>query len=34
MILASAVQLGCEIVWSEDLNPDQVYEQTKVQSPF
>ncbi len=34
MILASAVQLGCEIVWSEDLNPGQGYEETTVQSPF
>ncbi len=34
MILASAVQLGCEVLWSEDLNPGQVYEQTRVSSPF
>jgi predicted nucleic acid-binding protein len=34
MILASALQLGCQVLWSEDLNPDQVYDQVKVRSPF
>ena len=34
MILASAVQLGCQVLWSEDLNPRQVYDQAKVQGPF
>ena len=34
MILASALQLGCQILWSEDLNPGQVYDQVEVQSPF
>jgi predicted nucleic acid-binding protein len=34
MIVASAVELGCQILWSEDLNPGQVYDQIKVQSPF
>lgn len=34
MILASAAQLGCQTLWSEDLNPGQVYGQVKVQSPF
>ena len=34
MILASAVQLGCQILWSEDLNPGQVYDQVEVKSPF
>ncbi len=34
MILQSAVQLGCEVVWSEDLNPDQVYEGVRVVNPF
>jgi predicted nucleic acid-binding protein len=34
MILASALQLGCQVVWSEDLNPGQVYDQMEVQSPF
>ena len=34
MILASALQLGCHVLWSEDLNPAQVYDQVEVQSPF
>ena len=34
MILASALQLGCQVLWSEDLNPGQVYDQFEVQSPF
>ena len=34
MILVSAIQLGCGILWSEDLNPGQVYDQVEVQSPF
>ena len=34
MILASALQLGCQVLWSEDLNPGQVYDRVKVQSPF
>jgi predicted nucleic acid-binding protein len=34
MVIASAVQLGCRILWSEDLNPGQVYDQIEVQSPF
>lgn len=34
MIVASAVQLGCRILWSEDLNPGQVYDQVEVRSPF
>ena len=34
MVVASAVQLGCQVLWSEDLNPGQVYDQMKVQSPF
>jgi predicted nucleic acid-binding protein len=34
MILTSAIQLGCQILWSEDLNPGQVYERLTVQSPF
>jgi predicted nucleic acid-binding protein len=29
MILASARQLGCQVIWSEDLNPDQVYDQAE-----
>ena len=34
MILASALQLGSQVLWSEDLNPGQVFDQVKVQSPF
>ena len=34
MAIASAVQLGCRILWSEDLNPGQVYDQIEVRSPF
>jgi predicted nucleic acid-binding protein len=34
MILVSALQLGCDVLWSEDLNPGHVYDQVEVQSPF
>ncbi|MGD8624827.1 MAG: PIN domain-containing protein [Anaerolineae bacterium] len=34
MIVASALQLGCQVLWSADLNPGQVYDQVEVQSPF
>ena len=34
MIIASALQLGCQTIWSEDLNPGQDYDQVKVLSPF
>lgn len=34
MIIASAIHLGCETLWSEDLNPGQVYNKVRVQSPF
>lgn len=34
MIVASAHQLGCPVLWSEDLNPGQVYGQVEVKSPF
>jgi predicted nucleic acid-binding protein len=34
MILVSALRLGCQVLWSEDLNPGQVYDQVEVQSPF
>lgn len=34
MIITSAVQLGCQILWSEDLNPGQAYDQVTVASPF
>jgi predicted nucleic acid-binding protein len=28
------LQLGCQVLWSEDLNPAQVYEQISVVNPF
>lgn len=34
MMLASAVALDCKIVWSEDLNPGQQYDQVVVTNPF
>ena len=34
MIVASAAQLGCQTLWTEDLNPGQVYERVTVLSPF
>jgi len=34
MILASALALGCETVWSEALNPGQRYETVTVKDPF
>jgi predicted nucleic acid-binding protein len=34
MVIASGIALGCQILWSEDLNPGQVYDQVQVQSPF
>jgi predicted nucleic acid-binding protein len=34
MILASALQLDCKMLWSEDLNPGQTYDQVEVRSPF
>ncbi len=34
MIVWSAARLGCAILWSEDLNPGQMYEGVRVQNPF
>ena len=34
MILQSALQLECSLIWSEDLNPGQVYESMKLVNPF
>ncbi len=34
MILQSAGQLGCAIVWSEDLNPGQIYAGVRMANPF
>ncbi len=34
MILQSALQLGCTLVWSEDLNSGQTYAGVQVANPF
>ena len=34
MILWSAAQLGCSVIWSEDLNPGQSYADVQVVNPF
>jgi predicted nucleic acid-binding protein len=34
MIVTSALQLDCRILWSEDLNSGQYYEQLQVVNPF
>ncbi len=34
MIVTSAIRLGCETIWSEDLNPGQVYDGVTVLIPF
>ncbi len=34
MIINSAIRLGCCLIWSEDLNPGQDYDQVKVVNPF
>lgn len=34
LIVVGAVRLGCAILWSEDLNPGQVYEGVTVRNPF
>ena len=34
MILCSAAYLGCDTLWSEDLNDGQVYEGVRVINPF
>jgi predicted nucleic acid-binding protein len=34
MILWGAAQLGCAVVWSVDLNPDQTYHGVRVVNPF
>jgi predicted nucleic acid-binding protein len=34
MIVCSAASLGCEILYSEDLNSGQQYEGVRVQDPF
>jgi predicted nucleic acid-binding protein len=34
MIVTSAIRLGCQTIWSEDLNPGQVYDTVTVMSPL
>ncbi|MCI0553368.1 MAG: PIN domain nuclease, partial [Anaerolineae bacterium] len=34
MVLRSAFELGCAIVWSEDLNPGQHFEALEVRNPL
>lgn len=34
MIVWSAAQLKCDIIWSEDLNPGQIYEGVELLNPF
>jgi predicted nucleic acid-binding protein len=34
MVIWSAAQLDCTILWSEDLNPGQVYDSVRVMNPF
>ena len=34
MVIWSAAQLDCAILWSEDLNPGQVCDSVRVRSPF
>lgn len=34
MVIRSAETLGCEVIWSEDLNPGQVYLNVKVINPL
>jgi predicted nucleic acid-binding protein len=34
MVICSAKQLGCEIAWTQDLNPGQEYEGVTAVKPF
>lgn len=34
MIVRSASQLGCSVIWTEDLNDSQLIEGCKIQTPF
>ena len=34
MIIQSAAQLGCRVLWSEDLNAGQEYQKVRVRNPF
>ena len=34
MIICSAKNMGCKTIWTEDLNPNQLYEGVKAVNPF
>lgn len=34
MVIVSALHLGCQVIWSEDLNPGQSYETLVTRNPF
>ncbi len=34
MIIQSAIQLGCQVIWSEDLKSEQIYEGIRLANPF
>ena len=34
MVISSALQLGCQTLWSEDLNAGQMYDTVTVQNPL
>lgn len=34
LVIQSAARLGCQTIWSEDLNPGQVYAGIRVVNPF
>jgi len=34
MIVRSASRLGCEVLWTEDLNPGQIYDGVRAEDPF
>lgn len=34
LVICSAMNLGCNVIWSEDLNSNQYFEKVKVINPF
>jgi predicted nucleic acid-binding protein len=34
MIIQSAIQLGCQVIWSEDLKSEQLFEGIRLANPF
>jgi len=34
LIICSAINLDCDVIWSEDLNPGQYFDKIKVVNPF